>query len=536
MTESSRSSQQTLRGAWTLARTELRTTLRNVRQKPRRLVGFALIELFAVVFPLLVWEQATAVGREAATGPAPIGIVAASYLAVVFAGGYVGFVGGFNQTRVGVVGPLIRTSIPPAAVSIGRFVTRTTEGLAGLVPTAIVLLVIVGVGASNPLVPILIGLGGVPMLGAGVVAGRLLGDGVRYANERLAVSLWVRAGVFLSLLIGIFAGTQRLTNTLIEDGSIVGPDSIGAILPGTPVQAYAALVLSPVNGRVELLGVALAGVLVMAISLGFVAVVRLETLLLVREVGGDNAGQATDGTHSVPVLFDLTRSGRIAWRYLLRTRRDPRTLAHLTPVLFGVLGMSGTVFEDPGSLVLIGPPGVVIAGAILAGGAFCLNPLGSDREQLPLLLTSTRSVGPLLRGRMLAGIVLGLVVAGVGVPFGLVEYSPAFVLGQALLAVLLAVAGTGTALGMGAALPKFERREYMSVERAHPSFVITFVFLMGGVFVGAIGFVLLWVGLTENQLAGFGLLSVYAVVLSLVAAGGYWYARRRFRALSLDDG
>ncbi|CCQ33542.1 hypothetical protein HLRTI_000226 [Halorhabdus tiamatea SARL4B] len=536
MTAQEQSRRGTWRAAWTLSRTELITTLRNVRGNGRQLVGFAVIGLMAIGFPLVLWEQTTGFGRELAAGTSPVGTLAASYLGVAFAGGYVGSVGGFNQSRVGVVGPLIRTSIPPTAVSIGRFVTRTVEGLAGIVPTGLVLLVGVGVGAGNPVVPVVIGVGALPLLAAGVIAGRFVGDAVRYVNERVQLSLWVRAGLFLGLTIAAFVGTQAVLNPIFEEGSTFGPDSVGAILPGSPVQAYANLVLAPLGATVGGLGLVVAGVLVIVVPVGFVAVIRLETLLLVRNVGGDSASERVSGTHSVPWLFDRTPSTRIAWRYLLRTRRDPRTLAHLTPVLFGAMGMSGTALEDPHRLLSIGPAAAVIAGAILAGGAYCLNPLGDDREQLPLLFSSTSSVAPLLRGRMVAGIVLGLVVGiGVGTPLALLEHEPAFVVGQSVLAVVLAVASTGIALGLGAAVPKFERREYMNVERAHPSLAVTIAFFMGGILVGAIGFALLWVGLTQNLVGGLLALLGYTAVLGLVAAGGYWYAIRRFRTLTLDE-
>ncbi|WEL22850.1 hypothetical protein [Halorhabdus sp. BNX81] len=536
MTGRKRSRREVWRGAWTLSRTELRTTIRNVRGNGRQLVGFAVIGLMVFGFPLVLWEQTAGFGRNVATGSPPIGTLAASYLGVAFAGGYVGFVGGFNQSRVGVVGPLVRTSISPTAVSIGRFLTRTIEGFAGFVPAGIVVLAGVGVGAGSMLVPMLVGLGSLPLVGTGLMAGRLVGDTARYLNERVQLSLWVRAGLFLGLTIAVFVGTQAVLAPVFEGGDGFGPGSIGAILPGNPVQAYAGLVLAPLGGTVTAVGVVIAGVLAVVVPLGFVVTIRLETLLLVRNVGGDSSTTRVAGTHGVPWLFNRTPSARIAWRYLLRTRRDPRTLAHLTPVLFGALGMSGTVLEAPHTLLSIGPPAAVIAGAILAGGAYCLNPLGDDRDQLPLLFSSTSSVVPLLRGRMLAGIVLGLIVGlGVGTPLALAEHEPAFIVGQILLAVVLAVASTGVALGLGAAVPKFERREYMNVERAHPSLVVTMIFFMGGLLVGAIGFVLLWVAITDHLLGGVLALLGYTAVLGLVAAGGYWYAIRRFRTLTLDE-
>ncbi|WP_244605395.1 hypothetical protein [Halorhabdus rudnickae] len=519
---------------WSLTRTELRTTVRATLENSRQLIGLGTLAVMSLVFPMMFWGSIAEFGREAAGGTVPVGTLAAGYIGVGFSGLYLGFVGGFNQSRVGVVGPLIRTSMAPRAVAIGQFATRTVEGLAAIVPFGIVLLVIVGQGAGGPLVPILVGLGAIPVLAAGLVVGRTLGDCSRYVNDRLQVSLWVRAALFLAVMIALFVGSQVALASVFDDESALEPGSIGAILPGEPVQAYAGVVCSLFGAAIEPLGVAVAAALLVVGPVGFLVAIRLETHMLLGDVG-DSETPGVEGTDGVPRLFDLTPASRIAWRYLLRTRRDPRTLAHLMPVLFGALGMTGTALEDPHTLLTVGPPGTVIAGSILAGGAFCLNPLGDDRDQLPLLLTSTSEIGPLLRGRMLAGIALGLVVAiGIGAPFGLIEYTPAFVLGQSLLATILVVVAAGTALGLGAAVPKFERREYMNVERAHPSLLITIAFFMGGIIVGAIGIVLLWVTITESRRGGITLLAVYAAVLGLVAAGGYWYATRRFRAISLD--
>ena len=529
-------SRSTLRDAWTLTRTELRTYVRHVTGETRQLVGVGFMVLaFGILFPLTFIGSAVAFGEALATGPVPLGAAGVAFVVVLSVASYVGAAGGLNQERVGQIGPLVRTSIPPLAVSLGRFANRSLQALAIFVPATLVMLGGVAVGAGGLGAPLLVAVAVVPLFAVGLVGGRIVGDILRYANERLQVSLWIKAVLTIGLMVVIFVGTQLLLNSQYEGGGAYGTVISGSVLPGQPLQAFASVVFTPLGADVRPLGLVVAGTTLVAIPIGLVVAMRLETRMLVRDLGSDAAG-ATQ-SHGVPHLFEVVPSARVAWRYLLRTRRDPRMLAHLSPLLFGAMGMAGSVVQDPGIALSLGPAAAVIAGAVLAGGAYGLNPLGDDRDQLPLLLTSTPSVGIVLRGRMIAGIVLGLVVAvGIGAPLGLVEHSPAYVLGQSVLAVFLATVSTGIAVGLGAVVPKFERREYMSVERAHPSQWAMMGFFFGGLVVGAIGFVLLWATLSGESIlvVALGWLT-YVAVLGLAAGGGYRYAVSRMDAFTLDD-
>ena len=529
-------SRTTLRDAWTLTRTELRTYVRHVTGSSRQTVGVAFMVLaFGVLFPLTFIGSAIAFGEALATGSVPLGSAGVAFAVVLSVAGYVGAAGGFNQERVGQIGPLVRTSIPPLAVSLGRFANRSLQALAIFVPATLVLLAGVAVGAGGPVAPLLVAVAVVPLFAVGLVGGRIVGDLVRYANERLAVSLWIKAVLMIVLMVAIFVGTQLLLNSQYEGGGAYGTVIAGPVLPGQPLQALASVVFAPLGAAVQPLGLVVAAATLAAIPVGLVVAMRLETRMLVQDLGSDAAGVTQ--SHGVPRLFEVTPSTRVAWRYLLRTRRDPRTLAHLSPLLFGAMGMAGSAVQDPGIVLSLGPAAAVVAGAVLAGGAYGLNPLGDDRDQLPLLLTSTPSVGVVLRGRMLAGIALGIGVAvGIGAPLGLVEHGPGYVLGQSVLAVFLATVSTGIAVGLGAVVPKFERREYMSVERAHPSQWAMMGFFFGGLIVGAIGFVLLWATLSGESLIAVALgWLVYVVVLGLAAGGGYRYAVSRMDAFTLDD-
>ena len=130
----------------------------------------------------------------------------------------------------------------------------------------------------------------------------------------------------------------------------------------------------------------------------------------------------------------------------------------------------------------------------------------------------------------------GFVLAVVGAAFTLLDGSLPLAVGRLLFAVVLVPTAAGTALGIGALVPRFEQRTYMNVEQAHPSNFATLGFLLGGMFVGGIGFVLVgWtLGGATIGLAAAGWLTYLLVVVG-TATAGYVYAVRKFDALTLDD-
>jgi len=522
-----------LDGAAALVRTELRAQVRYVLGDTRRALATLLM---LVGLPLWIgassFDGAVSFGRSLSRGTVPLGAAGATFTGLALAAGYIGGAGGFNQRRVGNVGPLVRTSLAPTAVSLGRMAHRVTESLALVIPAAALLLLGVAVGAGGVLVPVVVFLVALPVFVAGYAVGRVVGDCFRWINERLAVSIWVKALGVLALTAVFFLGTQLF----VTGGASESAVGVPAFLPGRPMQAYASVAFAPLGGRPTALGALTAVVVLLLGPVATVTAVRLETYLLVRDIGSDETARAS-GTSGVPRLFRAWPSLRIAWRYLLRTRRDPRMLAHLGPLLFGGLAMVGTVIQNPSSLLLIGPAAAVVGGATFAGSAYCLNPLGDDVDQLPLLLTSTESVGVLLRGRMLAGIVPGLALAvGVGGPLALLEWPPLYALGQSLLAVVLATTGAGVALGLGALVPKFERHQTMGVERAHPSTTAVLGFFLGVLIVGGGGILLLLWTLGDGSLAAAVLAwPIYLGLLAALGLVGYRYAVRKFDALTLDD-
>jgi len=536
-----------LRGAAVLARTELRATRRRLTGNRRRLAATATGALhFAVIVPALAFPVVAAVGRDIAAGDPPLGVVGAAAGGIASLGLFVGLSGSITQERIGAVGPLVLTSLPPRAVAVGRIASELVAagGLAG--PPILALLVVVGVGAGGPVVPLLLTVGTVPLLLASALAGRTAGSLLRYTGVLSRLSAWTKVAAFVALASAFFVGTQVLLGSAFADGPPGSSIPVSALVPGRPMQAYAEVVLAPAGGRVTPAGLAAVGVVLVATPAGLAAAAGLETRILVRGDGRSRSGDATGGmrvvdqSRTAPAPFAARPTTRMCWRQLLRTARDPKSLAHLFPLLFGLLGAGVSVATDPESLSTVGPPAAVTLGAVLAGVTFCLNPMGDDREQLPLILTSARSTAVVLRGRAVAGAVVGLAVAvGVGTPLALLGNSPVVAVGQTVIAPVLVAASAGIALGLGALVPEFERREYVTVERAHPSQFA----LLGYVFVGTL---LFSVGPALFQFLDRGWLTVaprvlvaalvaYLALLSVLGVGGYVYAVRRFDALTLDD-
>ncbi|ACV46811.1 MULTISPECIES: hypothetical protein [Halomicrobium] len=523
-----------LRDGAVLARTELRAQVRRIAGNRRQLVGVVVGLLsFGLFFPLTFLSQVLTFAEGLASGAPPLARFGTILVSVLTVGVYFGAATAINQTRVGAIGPLVRTSIPPEGVVIGRFASETLQATAFAVVPGVVLLVVLVVGAGTPLPALLVLAASLPLLVAGLVAGRTIGATVRYLGLLSRLSAWGKAVVLVVLAGTAFVGLQTAIPAVMGDD---GAPSVSALLPGQPLQAYASVVAAPLGATPRPLGVAVAAVVLAAVPVGLAAALRIESALLFDD-RGDQSGDQRTTSRSVPRVLAATPATRIAWRYLLRTRRNPKLVSHLSMVLFGALAFAGSLVSQPELLMDLGPGAAVVAGSVLAGATFCLNPMGDDREQLPLLLTSTASTRHLLRGRVVGGLVVGGTVAlGVGLPLGLVSDPPLRVLGRTLLTPVVLLAAAGTALGVGAVVPKFERSEYMNVERAHPSTLGTLTYFFGTLVVVGIGLALVWLSVDGGGgplLVGAWI--VYLAVLAATGVGGYRYAVGKFDRLTIDD-
>ena len=526
-----------LRDASILARTELTAMWRRITDSRRQLIGIGLGALqFIVILPALFFQQAIAFGSDLGGGAVPVGTLGALCTTAIVSGAYLGTFSAISQNRIGSVGPLIRTSVPPSAVSAGRIASETVQASLLFVIPIPVVLVLVGVGAGGPLAPLLLGTSLLLFLFVGLFFGRTIGAVTRYAGVLSRLSAWGKAVAFLLIMGLVFVGSQAAIQALLPDDADIGiAVSLPAFLPGSPIQGAATVFFAPLGASPGALDVFALVAILLALPVGLALAIRAETALLVAD-DDDDASEAA--TRSVPWPFTVTPASRVAFRHLLRTARDPKSAFHLLPVVFGALGPAAVWFGQPDLALTLGPPMLVILGAEIAGLLYCLNPLGDDRDQLPLLLSSVRSTSVLLRGRMLGGAAVGIVVAvGLGTPLSAVGGSPGYVVLQTLLAIVLVVALPAMALGLGSFAPTFERQEYMNVERAQPSQRATMGFLFGGTIVAGAGLFLAWWTVNADPVLPLvvgGWIAYLAVVVGLGLVG-YRYAVRRFDAFTLDD-
>jgi hypothetical protein len=436
------------------------------------------------------------------------------------------------------VGPLVRTATTTRAVVAGRAGAALLVGsLLVAVPSVLAVRALV-VGAGSP-APLALVAALVPVAIASGAVGRAAGAVGRLAARRLGLSGWTRALLGLIAVGALLLATQSVVQSSVD----ATPDAGGAIpaaalpstavLPGAPLQAYGGVALVPIGGVATPLGVAVAATLGLVAVGGATVAVRAEARLLEADED-DRAG--TVASRGVPVPLDRSPSTRVAWRYLVRTRRNPATMSHLFPLAIGAFSFVGSLVATPDLAVTLGPGALLVAGGVLAGATYGLNPLGDDREQLPLILTSARSTATLLRGRAVAGGLIGLALVAVALPIDATVNRLPGALARTAVAVPYVASATGTALGLGAALPVFERREYVNVDRAHPSLLLLFGFLLGGTVVGGAGLGLAtWsAGGADPALAAVGL-TVYLAILAGTGVGGYVYAVRRFDGFDLDE-
>jgi hypothetical protein len=526
------------RGAIVLAKTELVTTLRRLRRQPGE--GIATLVVIVVIGfagPLLGRETAASFGRQLASGTVPTGTGGALLAGWMVVGAFLGLASGTGHTDGGDAGALVRTSVPPRVVSFARMLVWAVGGVVAGGPAGAILLSGVAAGAGTVLVVPLVLLATIPVLTVGVILGRILGFVVSRGRRWLDLSLWTEAVVSLLVLTGVYLAPRIVAEWWLAGSNGSGSASFPALLPGRPLQAFFGTVFAPFGGAITPVGLLTGLGFLLTIPVGILAVVRVERSRPGRDVGGeDDAGPVVTSSRTVPRPFSGTPSTRMAWRYLLRTRRDPRMLHHVVSILGVGATMVIPFVDDPGDAVGLLPAVAIVAGGTLGGASYCLNPLGGERDQLPLVLTSSPSPSVLLRGRLVAGISVGLVIAvGIGFPASVVRYSIPSALLLSIFAVFLTVVSAGTALGMGAVAPSFERQTVMGAERSHPNHGVVLVFLFGGILVGYVGLAILeWtIGGPPADTAAIAW-ALYVAIVGGVGLGGYVYAARQFDALTID--
>jgi len=332
------------------------------------------------------------------------------------------------------------TATSTAAVVVALLVRRVVAALVLFGPALVAAAAAFAVGAGSPASAVSLGGGALWLLAVSAVLTLPFG----------LVANWVVVGYDLSSNARVGLGVVVLGVFYL---ALFGRELVAAALAATPVAWAGDLLLLTVPGT----GASLlhAG----AFAVASVAVVGLSGLACLRltemtwytdpvfggadpeaDEGDAGAGQAVDegeGTaagdtaEATSVETFGASLGRVCsprtaalvaltWR---RTRRTPKVLFYVYPsALVGLVMAEQLVLHGPFSAAMY-PAVVGFAGATAVGSAFTLNPLGTEGNALPAVLTSGAGGGRLVRAKALAAalpggpLVVG-VVLGVGAALG----------------------------------------------------------------------------------------------------------------------
>ncbi|MFB6169106.1 MAG: hypothetical protein ABEJ43_09705 [Haloferacaceae archaeon] len=520
-----------------IARAELRRSVREYLGDTRRLVGVTVVALvfggYLLVFLPTVFVAGRGIRR---VGAIPGFGLAATLLPVAL----LAVAALRTLERIGRVeaADLILLVVRPRAVVLG-LVGAEAGRLAlwfSLPAAAVVAAFAAGLGA--PTLPLTAALVLLPLAACAAVWGYASGLVVLRVLRRLPGVRRVLKGVAGLAFVVAIVGSQVL-GTYVASGG-VAVDRLLASGGVGPLADYLALAFvgTPLARPVGAGTAAVPVVLLALVPVGLAVATRQASALWFTDAPRQGASaERSSGGFAPPEPFARTGAGRVAWGLLVRGVRQPSEFAHLVMVLV-VLG--------PGTASVAqvdGPAGPLVAGVgtllgvHLAGATFGLNPLGDDRPQLPLLLLTRATPRTLVRGRVAAGLAVGvpvvLLATGGSVALGTPPLAAAAL---AVVGAALCLAASAFAVGVGAGYPVYETREFWGTETVVPSTLVTIAYL---VVVGAgtaVGLVVTWVlaaGLEPTPLV-LGGLGVYALVTVVPSYGSYRYAVRRYRRYTVE--
>ncbi|MFC7251567.1 hypothetical protein ACFQJ5_17275 [Halomicroarcula sp. GCM10025324] len=519
-----------------IGRAEFVRSLRGYLGDTRHLIGLAFVVLFFGGSLLVALPAAYVLGQTARSVTAiPLFGPAATALPVLFL--LLATLRTLERIARIESEELVLTTVHPRAVVVGLITAEVGRLLLwfGIPVGAFVTAFAFGLGS-----PMLLVTGGIvllPIIVSSTVWGYACGIGALRVLRRLPGVRRVLRGLGVFVILGFVVGSQFVGRQLVEGGGAVR--GFASAITFGPVVEYVALAFagSPLAQPTSMRSIAVVVALIALIPIGLAVATKQASAFWFSETptrSGARQVQRSSGGFTAPRPFAWSRAGRIAWGLLVRARRHPQKLSHLVMALFFIGPLGTTVVQSSGDAIgpLISGTGVGL-GTYLAGAAFGLNPLGDDRPQLPLLLLTETSPRTVTRGRLLAGLAVGLPVAvlvplaslGLGTP-------PLYVLSFGLVGAGMCLTASMFAVGVGSAYPIYEEREFWGTESVVPStlVMVAYLFVVGGG--TALGLVVTWFGVTGNVSLtpvfglGFGL---YLLLTVGVSYGSYRYAVRRYR-------
>ena len=537
---------QDFRHGGRIGRAEFVQSVRGYVRDTRRLIGLAVAVLFFGGNLLFLLPAIYVLGRSArSVTTIPYFEPAATLLPV----GLFLLAALRTMERLGSVDTedLLLTTVHPRAVVVGLI---TAEIGRLLLWFGIPLVAIAGafaVGLGSPSLLLTAGIVVFPIVCCTAIWGYAVGiGGLRVLRRLPTVRRVLKVGGILAL-IGIVILSQVAARFLVT--GTVSIEALLSLISFAPLIDYLALgfVGTPVSATATPMAAVVLVTWLGLTPVGLAVAERQATALWFTDdpVGTNTTDRSSEaavssGGFSPPQPFSWTKAGRIAWGYLLRAVRHPQEFSHLLMLVFLVGPMAGTFFQgssgDQFSLLFAGVG--VLFGVYLSGATFGLNPLGDDRPQLPLVLLTETTPQTFLRGRVLAGLAVGL-------PFGILVPLASIVVGtRPLYGITFATVGAGFsllaalfALGLGCAYPIYEERELWGAETVAPSTLVLIAYsvvVMGGT---VIGLGITWFGLTGNLVVTgilVGGLGVYLLPTVGLPILSYWYSQRRYRRYVLD--
>jgi hypothetical protein len=506
---------------------ELRRSLRIVLGDRRRVASTLFIAV-AVGIPYLgVLGGLYAAGAALASGDAGVATAARGAFPGILAGLVaLAVVQRAAESTVPDGAALLLTTARTRAVVVGELCSTAVTLYGTLVLLLAPGLVAFSLGAGTPATVAVALLAGVPVVAAATAVGYVVALVGALVTRRLPHVTALKFGAYVGVIVLL-----GLSGPVLAEAFGGGLAAALEPLARVPITDYALLaLLGTPAGAVTPAGVGTALALAAVTVAGAAVSPTLAARVWFTEAGGGDRN-TTERHAEMPWPFTLTPSLAVAWRYLLLARRAPRRLVHLTIFLFLLFPLGGVVVADPGAIPLVAAGAALFVGTLLSGGAFGLNPLGDESDVLPALLVTGVGGRRLIRGRLLAGLALGLPLAvpgAIGVWVGL-DLSPRAGLGLLVGTPALSVAVGCIALGLGCAVPKFETESVFGVETVHPSQIPLLVYVYGGLVVVPAGLAL--VAAPVGDFVGGSLhltaLAAYALVVGGLAGGGYHYAVRR---------
>jgi hypothetical protein len=463
------------RQALRIARVEVVRSVRAIIADRRQLTALALV--FAMLLPLagLLLTSTYAAGQRVAAGVdvAIVPLARAQITAWIASLSVLLSLRVIDRSGDADHADLLLTTVSPRAVASGLVLAEFVRicVIFGLPLAAVVSAF--ALGASAPLLVPLVLLGAVPVFAVGLLGGFALGYTGRLLIRRVGTGdglprAVLNGGVVLFVFLGV---TYLLPSEPVAALRALVP--LGAV----PVGPYADLLLvgEPFGATPGLRSAVAALLILGALPPLAGAVWWLAPRVWFGDPRADSGDSAENrralfGTTTAPGPLARTRTLRLVWWQWLRGLRAPTQFVHLTYFLFMTYPILQIAIASPGGPVT--PAFLGVLGALLAGGTFGLNPLGMEGSMLPSILTTPEPGRTLARARILAGTLVWLPLALVGVLavgfWGVLDASTVALL--VVVTVVLTAFSTTVALALGAFSPRFETvRAFGGVEAPTPT-------------------------------------------------------------------